>query len=145
MQSAFNEIRATYDLETLRDIVDHGCKSGTASEHIYYADTIGFFDDHAEEITEYIKDVLGHEVLSDTLKHNQGDLDLWKNDLTWTFIELVASFVCDEVDQQQLDDDKVIESYQSDYTLADSIVDDVLQSGYNPPGCMTDQRYAHMG
>ena len=37
------------------------------------------------------------------------------------------------------------EEYVPDYTLADSIVDDVLKSGYNPPGCMTDERYAHAG
>ena len=34
--SAFDSIKESYDLDTLREIVDHGCQSGVATNHIYY-------------------------------------------------------------------------------------------------------------
>ena len=38
--TAYQIIKDTYDYETCKEIVSHGCKSGVCSEHIYYADTI---------------------------------------------------------------------------------------------------------
>ena len=110
-QTAHSLITNTYDYETCKEIVSHGCESGVCSQHIYYGDTIKFFDTYADEVTEYIKDVLGTEVLSQTLYHNDGDLDLYKNDITWTFIELVAMEVVDEVEEQGLREDELIASY----------------------------------
>ena len=125
MLNAIDNIKATYDYDQCKEIVDHGCQSGVCSQHIYYGDTIKFFDTYADEVTEYIKDVLGVEVLSDTLKENDGDLDLYKNDLTWIFIELVAMQVVDDVEEQELNDDRIIE-------------------GYNPSRSMTETRYAQV-
>ena len=114
MLNAIDNIKATYDYETCKEIVDHGCQSGVCSQHIYYGDTIKFFDTYADEVTEYIKDVLGVEVLSETLQANDGDLDMYKNDLTWTFIDLVAMEVVDDVEEQELNDDKVIGNYMTE-------------------------------
>ena len=143
MLNAIDNIKATYDYDQCKEIVDHGCQSGVCSQHIYYGDTIKFFDSYADEVTEYIKDILGVEVLSDTLKENDGDLDAWKNDLTWTFIELVAMQVVDDVEEQELNDDKVIGNYMkeeiSNYGYTASDLD-----GYNPAGSMTDSRYAQV-
>ena len=50
---------------------------------------------------------------------------MYKNDMTWTFIELVAMQVVDEKEEQELSDDQTIE-------------------GYNPAGSMTMSRYAHV-
>ena len=125
MLNAIDNIKATYDYDQCKEIVDHGCQSGVCSEHIYYGDSIEFFDTYADEVTEYIKDCLGVEVLSDTLKENDGDLDAWKNDLTWIFIELVAMQVVDDVEEQELNDDRIIE-------------------GYNPSRSMTETRYAQV-
>ena len=111
MQSAFDTIIDTYDYETCKEIVNHGCQSGVCRQHIYYGDTIKFFDTYADEVTEYIKDLLGVEVLSETLQANDGNLDMYKNDLTWTFIELVAMLVVDEYDEQIIRDDELIASY----------------------------------
>ena len=36
MQSAIDNIKATYDYETCKEIVDHGCQSGVCHEHIYW-------------------------------------------------------------------------------------------------------------
>ena len=111
MQSAFDTIIDTYDYETCKEIVNHGCQSGVCSEHIYYGDTIKFFDTYTDEINEYIIDIVGVDHLSDTLKKNTGNLDMYKNDLTWTFIELVAMSVVDDVYEQDIKDDELIASY----------------------------------
>jgi len=96
MQSAFDTIIDTYDYETCKEIVNHGCQSGVCTKHIYYGDTIEFFTKYPDEITEYIKDVLGVEALKDIFDKNDADVDMYMNDLTWTFIELVAMHVVDD-------------------------------------------------
>ncbi len=96
MQSAFDTIIDTYDYETCKEIVNHGCQSGVCTKHIYYGDTIKFFTKYPDEITEYIKDVLGVEALKDIFDKNDADVDMYMNDLTWTFIELVAMHVVDD-------------------------------------------------
>ena len=125
MQSAIDNIKATYDYETCKEIVDHGCQSGVCSQHIYYGDTIEFFTKYPDEITSYIKDTLGVEALKELFDLNDGDLDMYMNDMTWTFIELVAMLVVDEKEEQELNDDRIIE-------------------GYNPSRSMTETRYAQV-
>ena len=127
MQSAFDTIIDTYDYETCKEIVNHGCQSGVCSQHIYYGDTIKFFTKHAEEITSFIKDTLGVEVLEEIFGNGDGNLDHYMNDLTWTFIELVAMQVVD------------------DYEDAVTALKDVAESnGYNPSRSMTESRYAQV-
>ena len=125
MQSAIDNIKATYDYETCKEIVDHGCQSGVCSEHIYYGDTIECFTKYPYEITGYIKDTLGVEALKELFDLNDGDLDMYMNDMTWTFIELVAMQVVDVKEEQELNDDRIIE-------------------GYNPSRSMTETRYAQV-
>ena len=130
-------IKDTYDYETCKEIVSHGCKSGVCSEHIYYADTISFFDEHEDEIVAFIIDSVGADGLGEILAKNDGDLDMYKNDCTWCFIEFVAMDVLDEVHDR----------FDPDYSLADSIAEDAvkLNQGYNPPNSMNMSRYAHAG
>ena len=122
MQSAIDNIKATYDYETCKEIVNHGCQSGVCHEHIYYGDTFKFLDTYEDEIIDCVSDVLGIEVLSETLYHNDGDLDMYKNDLTWTFIELVAMRIVDEFENTTQEEES--------------------DSSYNPPRSMTEARYA---
>ena len=96
MKSAFETIRETYDIETLREIRDHGCASGVAHDHIYYAETCQFFEDHEDEIVEYIADALGGELNEELWINNPCNLVGYKNDSTWCFIELVAGQIVDE-------------------------------------------------
>jgi len=111
MQSAFDTIIDTYDYETCKEITRHGCQSGVCSEHIYYADTIEFFTKYPDEITSYIKDVLGVEALKDVFDKNDGNLDMYMNDLTWTFIELVAMHVVDDYEDAVTDLKDTSEEY----------------------------------
>ena len=154
MQSALDVIKDTYDFETCKEIVGHGCQSGVCSQHIRYADTIGFFEEHEGEITDYVVDSAGSEFVGEVLAQHKGDLDAYKNDMTWAFIEFVAMDVVDnEYDQQRIEDE-LIESYMQpannyaeslfDGKLKESVEDLMNLSVYNPPGSMTDNRYAHI-
>ena len=122
MQSAFDTIIDTYDYETCKEIVNHGCRSGVCSQHIYYGDTIEFFTKYPDEITGFIKDNLGIEGIQAVMGDADGNYDQWMNDMTWTFIELVAM--------------QVVDDYE------DAVPD--LNDGYNPSRSMTESRYAQV-
>ena len=96
MLSAIEQIKSDYDYEDAKEIVNHGCESGVCFKHIYYADTIGFFNKYPDQITRYVVDTLGIDWLKETLERHDGDLDCYLNDLTWAFIELVAGEIVDE-------------------------------------------------
>ena len=42
--NATEAIKEIYSLEELKEIADHGCQSGVCSQHIYYGDTIKYYD-----------------------------------------------------------------------------------------------------
>ncbi len=86
--TAVQSILESYDLETLRDIAEHGCASGCAREHIYYSETSEFYDKYEDEINAYAKDVLGDEFLSMFAKDSVLSMI---NNLVWFFIESIAS------------------------------------------------------
>ena len=53
-ETAYNSVQSSYDIDTLKDIVEHGCSSGVAHDHIYYSETLSFFDNYEDEIIEII-------------------------------------------------------------------------------------------
>ena len=130
MQSALDVIKNTYDYNTCQEILSHGCESGVCSEHIYYADTIRFFDEHEGEITNFVVDSAGSEFVGEVLSLHSGDLDAYKNDMTWAFIEFVAMDVVDNQYEQEHVEDEIIGSYLTD--------------GYNPERSMNPNRYLHV-
>ena len=106
-KTAFDTIKDQYDLDTLREIMTHGCASGVATHHIYYSETVEFFDNNEEEIVEYISDNLGEDVLVECFKNSNAHLTSYKNDICWTFVELVAGQLIDEFEsttQEELSD-----------------------------------------
>ena len=112
--NAIQTIKATYDYDQCKEIVDHGCQSGVCSEHIYYGDTIKFFDTYEDEIIDCVSDVLGDEELGEIFKASNYSINMYKNNMTWTFIELIASLVVDDVEEQELNDDKVVGNYMKE-------------------------------
>ena len=42
--NATEKILQTYNKEELKEIADHGCQSGVCSQHVYYGDTIQFYE-----------------------------------------------------------------------------------------------------
>ena len=120
MTDAITEIRETYSYEDAKEIVNNGCESGVCFKHIYYADSLEFFNKYPDEITEYIVDTLGIDWLKETLGRNNGELDGYLNDLTWAFIELVCSEIVDEIESTTCEemDDEPIKLY-ADYSKED--------------------------
>ena len=103
LNSAYDEIVDTYSQEELHEIVSHGCQSGVCHEHIYYGNTIKFFDTYEDEITDYLTTRLGDEVLIDLFSDANASLDHYKNSVTWAYIELVASEIIDTTNEYEQD------------------------------------------
>ena len=99
--SAYDAIVDTYDIETLNEIVNHGCQSGAAHDHIYYKDTVEFYETFEEELVDYIKTSLGKEALEMLFSQADCDIDMYyKNSVTWCYIELVASHIVDTTNEE---------------------------------------------
>jgi predicted RND superfamily exporter protein len=94
-RSAFDVIKDTYDVQTLGDIVTNGCVSGVAHDHIYYKDTVAFFDKYEDEMIKRITDNLGEDTVKSLWNKHPNNITGYKNDVTWSFIELVAMAVVD--------------------------------------------------
>ena len=109
METAYDSVRDSYpSIEDLREIVEHGCVSGVAHQHIYYHQTVSFVDEYEDEIIEYITDTLGDEFNERLWNNNPCNITGYKNDTTWTYVELVASQLVDEYEDttcEELSDD----------------------------------------
>ena len=88
--NARQAIMAAYDKDTLKEIASHGCKSGMCHEHIYYGDTVKYYNKYEDEITTYLTDNYGTEFLVSLFKKANADLNTYKNDVTWAYIEAIA-------------------------------------------------------
>ena len=98
--SAYDEIVETIDYNEAKQVSDYGCQSGVCSKYIYYADTIRFFDNYEEEITDYIITSYGTEFLANIFTANDCCLDMYKNDVTWCYIELVSDEIVNRVEYE---------------------------------------------
>ncbi len=128
--NAFNEIVNTYDHEQMQEIVSHGCVSGVCSKHIYYADTISFFDKYEEEILSEIEDRFGVDTLVEIFTRADASLKQYKNDVVWLYIEDVCNIVLTTLEEEEYAQDRMIEEYMKPI-------------GYNPPASMNLNRYSH--
>ena len=131
MAQAIAVIKDTYSYEDAKEIVNNGCQSGVCFKHVYYADTIGFFNKFPDQITRYVVDNIGIDWLKETLERHDGDLDCYLNDLTWAFIELVAGEIVEEYESTTCEemDDEPIKLY-ADYSKDD--VKLLQKNGFNP-------------
>ena len=98
--NAIDEIKETYTLEEFKEIADHGCQSGVCSQHIYYGDTIKFYEKYEDEIIDYIESNYGTEYLVDMFKDADASLTVYKNSVTWCFIEMIAFEVTEEAQEE---------------------------------------------
>lgn len=90
MTTAREEILQTYDRLQLRDISEYGCATGTATNHIYYKDTLDFFNKYDEEIQDDLMARYGDDFLVLFAKDVQ-DIATMQNNMAWDFIESVAT------------------------------------------------------
>ena len=120
-----NQLLKDYDQEQLQEIVNHGCVSGVCNEHIYYADTISFFDKYEGEILDLIHDRYGVDTLVEIFKQHDADYECYRNDCCWLFIENVAQDVIETLEYEQQCEDEQIEDYMKEsisnngYTLSE--------------------------
>ena len=148
-----NQLLKDYDQEQLQEIANHGCQSGVCNEHIYYADTIAFFDKYEGEILDLIHVRYGVDELVSIFKRSEADFDMYKNECCWLFIENVATDVVNDNEESQYAEDQLIESYMQPVdNYVDSMFNGELHksaeqlmsiSGVNPPNTMTLNRYLH--
>ena len=136
-----DELLSIYDQETMQEIANHGCISGVCSQHIYYADTIAFFDKYEGEILDLIHVRYGVDELVSIFKRSEADYDMYRNECCWLFIENVAEDVIQTLEYEQQSEDEQIGNYMTELNKA---ADDLLNlSIYNPPKSMTLHRYSH--
>ena len=142
--NAFNEIVNTYDHEQMQEIVSHGCVSGVCNQHIYYADTISFFDKYETEILSELEDRHGFDTLVHLFTKANASLKHYKNDVVWFYIEDVSSIVLTTLEEEEYAQDQIIEHYMSscDEELHGAKYQDL--AGFNPPQSMTMNRYCQV-
>ena len=93
---AAKAIKDMYSLEDLKEIADHGCQSGVCRQHIYYGDTVRFYETFETEILDELVLNYGYDFLVDLFKDADADLTFYKNAVVWAFIEAVAIDVTEE-------------------------------------------------
>ena len=116
--NAIKAVKEMYNIEDFKEIADHGCQSGVCSQHIYYGDTVQFYDTYENEIIPYFIDQYDVEFLVDLFKESLlgGDLTIYKNSVCWAFIESVACIAVDEEDERLRLEDTKIEEYMQPLT-----------------------------
>ena len=135
-----NVLLKEYDQEELQAIADHGCTSGVCFKHIYYGDTIAFFDKYEGEILDLIHERYGVDELVSIFKRSDADYDMYRNECTWLFVENVATDVVIDNEESELRENEMIGDYMKE--LQQSAEDLNNLSVYNPPNSMTLNRYS---
>ena len=144
-----NQLLKDYDQQQLQEIANHGCESGVCSQHIYYADTIAFFNKYEGEILDLIHVRYGVDELVSIFKRSEADYDMYRNECCWLFIDNVATDVVIDNEESELAEDRLLEDYmkRTEYRISADLHENVqdLQnlSVYNPPNSMTLHRYSH--
>ena len=98
MQRGYDEIIATYDKETMEEIAGHGCSSGVCFKHIYYGDTVTFYDKYEDEILDYFRDNYDDDFLVTLFKQSDANLSLYKNHVCWAYIEAISMDVISDTE-----------------------------------------------
>ena len=88
--NAIDEIKEAYTLEDFKEIADHGCQSGVCHKHIYYGDTIQFYETFETNILDELTLNYGTDFLVDLFRDADASLTIYKNHVCWAFIEMVA-------------------------------------------------------
>ena len=103
VEDAIDELKTKYtDIAEWREIRDHGCESGVCHSHIYYADTKTFFDNYEDAKVEYVTDAIGDDGVVDLFQSSGNDLTTYKNNMVWSFIEMVSQSVVEDYEEEYL-------------------------------------------
>ena len=96
---------ASFDVDELKDIVNHGMSAGV-SGFIYTRDNVQWFDENEDTIEEYLSDwykdnmgednYIGAIAGADNNSYPVGSIDELKNRMVWMYVELKAFEILSE-------------------------------------------------
>jgi hypothetical protein len=89
-------LQEVYTLEELKDIVEHGCSSGLAREHIYYHQTWDFYLKFEDEVEDELFATYGEEYIEYFSRDGVTSVRQLVNNMVWSFIELVAQDIINQ-------------------------------------------------
>lgn len=72
------------DADEIKDVANHGC-SGGVSGFIYYSENEQFFDEHEDDIYNYLNDC---EFSMKDFVHTGSTIRSLKNDMVWCVVEM---------------------------------------------------------
>jgi hypothetical protein len=103
LESISDYLKNVYTEEELKNIVEHGCVNGAACMHIYYHETVAFYEVFEDQIWDIIyiesKDMGISQMEYITSLNGQkdiGSMDQLKNLLCWFAIEHKAREILGE-------------------------------------------------
>ena len=99
MDEMIKALKEAYDLQTCKEITEHGCVSGVCHNHIYYSQTCAFYDMYEAEVLSIVMDSMGDNYPACLFVENDYDLVGYKNAMVWVTIE---SFAYDVVSEHQM-------------------------------------------
>ena len=85
-------IKETYSQGQLKEIVEHGCSTGCAEEHIYQSQTWEFFLSFEEEIEDYFYNLRGDEWL-ESMCNGESSVRGLVHQIVWSYIENIANII----------------------------------------------------
>jgi hypothetical protein len=90
MDEMIKALKQAYDLQTCKEVVQHGCVSGVCHNHIYYSQTSSFYDMYEAEVLSIVMDNMGDNYPACLFVENDYDLVGYKNAVVWCAIECFA-------------------------------------------------------
>ena len=75
------------DIDEIKDVARYGCASGV-SGFIYYHETLAFYDEHEDEILDYLSDC---DISIKDVCEDDDDITQLKNRLVWCVVEMWCS------------------------------------------------------
>jgi hypothetical protein len=89
-----------FELDELKDVVNHGMSAGV-SGFTYYRETVKAFDEHDDEIQDYLSDWCYDNGMGPAFAYfapDAEDITQLKNKLVWSYVELKAHEILCSVD-----------------------------------------------
>ena len=59
MDEMIRDLKEVYDLQTCKEVVEHGCVSGVCHKHIYYSQTCSYYDMYEAEVLSIVMEAFG--------------------------------------------------------------------------------------
>ena len=90
MDEMIRDLKEVYDLQTCKEVVEHGCVSGVCHKHIYYSQTCSYYDLYEAEVLSIVMEAFGDNYPACLFVENDYDLVGYKNAMVWCAIECYA-------------------------------------------------------